>query len=207
MGNQKKRKSKKNKKKRGKTQDVKINNSDKNEIAEVPIKPTKREHSDDSDIEEQPKKKKRKKIVPIEGKDGKGKKSIRQIKREKFAERQAEAAATAKDALKQQCLNYLSQWKHARSEWKFMKAKQVWLLKNKFSAKLIPDESWPLLLEYFESAKGNIRTTLLKDANEIIKQLEKDDSQEREDTEDDVITIPDTTTCKRARDIIQSLQE
>lgn len=172
---------------------------------------------EDSETEEKPQKKKKKKQLAIgETTDKKGKKSIRQMKREKFAERQAEAQAVAKDQLKSQCLNYLSQWKHNRSNWKFMKAKQVWLYKNKFSSQMLPDASWPLLLEYFESAKGNIRNMLLDDANKVIKQMDEwTDYQNKDITEDNdaenaketVINKPDETTYKRARDLIQCLQE
>lgn len=187
---------------------------------------TKRQHDNDdvSDDEEKPQRKKKKKQpVATDTTDKKGKKSIRQMKREKFAERQAEAQSAAKDQLKGQCLNYLSQWKHDRQNWKFMKAKQVWLYKNKFSTYLLPDASWPLLLEYFESAQGNIRNMLLTDANKIIKQMDEwtesqtgdeknngdeEDNENHEDSETTSITKkPDENVYKRARDLIQCLEE
>ncbi|XP_047993257.1 uncharacterized protein C7orf50 homolog [Leguminivora glycinivorella] len=178
----------------------------------------KREHADDdSDDEEKPKRKKKKKqIVPTENTGPKkGQKSIRQMKKEKHAERQAAAQAVAKDEHKNDCLNYLSQWKHNKQNWKFMKAKQVWLFKNKFSTSLVPDASWPTLLEYFESAQGNIRKLLLEDANKIIKQLddwtesqskESKDDEETEETQAE-IARPDDNVYKRARDLIQCLEE
>ncbi|XP_013190532.1 uncharacterized protein C7orf50 [Amyelois transitella] len=189
---------------------------------EVELNPNKRYHEDnDSDNnEERPKKKKKKNSQAInqDSTDKKGKKSIRQIKREKYLQRQAEAELEAKDQLKLQCLTYLSQWKHDKANWKFMKAKQVWLYKNKFSSKLLPDESWPLLLEYFESSQGNIRNMLLEDANKIIKQMddwtesqqntrENDNTEEKAD-DDNVPELkkPDETSYKRARDLIQCLQ-
>lgn len=175
--------------------------------------PTKRHADDDedSDSEVKRKKKKKKQIIPDETSGKKNKKSIRQMKREKHAERQAEAATAAKDQLKSQCISYLSQWKHDRQNWKFMKAKQVWLYKNKFSTQLVPESSWPILLEYFESAKGNIRNMLLTDANKIIKQMDdwtesQDKEQPEEETEDDTIK-PDDKVYSRARSLIQCLQE
>ncbi|XP_063363353.1 uncharacterized protein C7orf50 homolog [Cydia amplana] len=180
--------------------------------------PHKREHDDDdSDVEDKPKRKKKKKpIVPTETTGPKkGQKSIRQMKREKHAERQATAQAVAKDDHKNECLNYLSQWKHNRQNWKFMKAKQVWLFKNKFSTSLVPDASWPTLLEYFESAQGNIRKLLLEDANKIIMQLddwtesqnkESKDDEETEETNTEAAK-PDDNVYKRARNLIQCLQE
>ncbi|XP_073947485.1 uncharacterized protein [Choristoneura fumiferana] len=167
---------------------------------------------DDSDTEEQPKRKKKKKQpIPTESDSKKGKKSKRQIKKEKFIQRQAEAQAASKDQLKTQCLTYLSQWKHDKQNWKFMKVKQVWLFKNKFNPALVPDASWPQLLEYFDSAQGNIRNMLLDDANKIIKQLDEwSESQNKEtnDTEEEVeVSRPDDNVYKRARDLIQCLQE
>lgn len=176
------------------------------------------EDSDDNQDDKPRKKKKKKQAVESDTPDKKGKKSIRQLKREKFAQRQAEAEAMAKDNLKSQCLNYLSQWKHDKQNWKFMKAKQVWLYKNKFSTSLLPNSSWPLLLEYFESAQGNIRKMLLDDAKKIIKQMDEwTESQTKENNEeeqndndideDSAAKKPDDDIYKRARDLIQCLEE
>ncbi|KAL0872092.1 hypothetical protein ABMA27_004514 [Loxostege sticticalis] len=195
-----------------------------NEKPDLSWNPQKRHHADDdSESENEPKRKKKKKkqIIPDDtsASDKKNKKSIRQMKKEKFAQRQAEMEAASKEQLKSQCLNYLSQWKHNRSNWKFMKAKQVWLYKNKFSQKLVPNETWPLLMEYFESAQGNIRNMLLNDANKIIKQMDdwtesqdgensEDNDAKTDDKEETTDTIkPDDTIYKRARDLIQCLQE
>lgn len=187
------------------------NHGDKEPVA------SKRPHDDDdSDTEDKPKRKKKKKPIQAEPTDGnkKGKKSIRQIKKEKYLQRLADAEAAQKDELKTQCLNYISQWEHDRSNWKFMKAKQVWLTKNKFSPNLVPDVSWPILLKYFESAKGNVRTTVLSDANKVIKQMDEwtekngaSKGAEEDDDEESDITKPNETSYKRARDLIQCLQE
>lgn len=181
-------------------------------------KMTKRPHeSENSDIEDEPKKRKKKKKSPAEdattGK--KNKISIRQMKKEKHAAKLALEQAQVKDQTKLQCLNYLSQWKHDRQNWKFMKARQVWLHKNKFSTQLIPEASWPILLEYFESAKGNIKTLLLNDANKIIKQMDEwtesqtnqDAECDKEQSESTELVKPDETVYNRARSIIQCLQE
>ncbi|CAH0398661.1 unnamed protein product [Chilo suppressalis] len=171
--------------------------------------------SDSDNANEPKKKKKKKKKTEFSSAQPNNKnKSIRQAKREKFAQRQAENVAAAKQQTKSECLNYLSQWKHNKHNWKFMKAKQVWLYKNKFSESLIPKESWSLLLEYFESAKGNIRTMLLDDANKIIKQMDdwtesqkcEDANSENEDNENE-IKKPDEAIYKRARELLQFLQE
>ncbi|CAK1556122.1 unnamed protein product [Leptosia nina] len=172
----------------------------------------------DTEIKRKKPKKKKKQAIPTEDTEGTGKKnkkSIRQMKKEKHAQRQADAALAAKDQLKTQCLSYLSQWKHDRQNWKFMKAKQVWLYKNKFSKQLIPEQQWPLLLEYFESAQGNIRKMLLDDANKVIKEMddwtesqnENDGNDENEIDEDTKSSKPDISIYNRARSLIQCLQE
>ncbi|XP_053606316.1 uncharacterized protein C7orf50 [Plodia interpunctella] len=197
-----------------KNEEAEIGNEDETEERIL----NKRLHDDnDSDNEERPKKKKKRNAIAgsQDSSGKKGKKSIRQMKRERYLQRQAEAELAAKDQLKSQCLTYLSQWKHDKTNWKFMKAKQVWLYKNKFSSNLLPDESWPLLVEYFESAQGNIRNMLLGDANKIIKQMDdwtesQQNNSEEKDADDgnlvSEIKKPDETCYKRARDIIQCLQ-
>ncbi|XP_059053880.1 uncharacterized protein C7orf50 homolog [Achroia grisella] len=189
---------------------------DLNKQEEISTIAQKRPHDDDTGNEQIPKKKK-KQFVAAESSEGtksQKKKSIRQLKREKYLERLAVAEAANKDQLKEQCLNYLSQWKHDQPNWKFMKAKQIWLNKNKFSRTLIPDESWPLLLEYLQSSKGNIRNMLLNDANKIIKEMEEwtesQENQEEETADADEIPKakkPDDVIYKRARDLIQCLEE
>ncbi|CAH2091325.1 unnamed protein product [Euphydryas editha] len=177
----------------------------------------KRPHADDDSDSEKPKKakkKKKKQLAPAEETSNKkGKKSIRQMKKEKYIQRQAEAQAAAKDQLKSQCLNYLSQWKHDKQNWKFMKAKQVWLYKNKFSAQLVPDEIWTVFLEYFESAQGNIKKMLLDDAHKVIKEMdqwmESQQEEQKEDNEAETAEVnkPDEKKYNRARSLIQCLQE
>ncbi|XP_013172259.1 PREDICTED: uncharacterized protein C7orf50 homolog [Papilio xuthus] len=205
-------------------------NTEKNEVGvddfednrDVEKQSQKRKHvnsdTNDDNLDTDPKQKRSKKKKmqeSTESSDKKNKKSIRQMKKEKHAERQAAAEAQAKDQLKSQCLNYLSQWKHDKSNWKFMKAKQVWLFKNKFFPNLVPDASWPILLEYFESAKGNIRNMLLADANKVIEQMDdwtesqnnEENNTETEDSENASIKKPDDIVYKRARSLIQCLEE
>lgn len=222
-GNKKKRRNNHNKKHAHQAvQNVPVSQEEATEelIAEDELdqQPIKRIHAEeDSDAEDKPKRKKKKKQpVSTDPADKKGQKSIRQTKREKYAQKQAEVAAASKDQLKSQCISYLSQWKHDRQNWKFMKAKQVWLYKNKFSSYLLPDSSWPVFLEYFESAKGNIRNLLLGDANKVIKQMDEwtessskeiIETEAAEDEKSEGPKKPDDAAYKRARDLIQCLQE
>lgn len=216
MGKNNKKKHKKNKEKTVcEFEDVQTEEKDEGTMAEedhTSINPEKRHIEDESDNEDKPRRKKKKNpILPTDTDNKKGKKSIRQMKREKHAQRQAEVQFAAKDQLKSQCLSYLSQWKHDRKNWKFMKVKQGWLFRNKFSSSLLPDSSWPVFLEYFESAQGNIKKLLLEDANKVIKQMDefteslKNKDKNEEQKEEETINKPDDVAYNRARDIIQSL--
>lgn len=126
--------------------------------------------------------------------------SIRAKKRKKHAELMQQQKSKAELALQQKCLNYLSQWKHNREEWKFEKLKQVWLQQNMFSSLKMPEELWEILVEYFSGSKGKARDAIVKDALKIIE--EEDGTAEKTDEGDD-----DDIKLRRARDIIQNLQE
>lgn len=119
--------------------------------------------------------------------------SIRAMKRKKHAELLQEKMLKAELATQQKCLNYVSQWKHNRNQWKFEKLKQVWLKKYMFNSNKVPAEMWNTLLEYFSGCKGKARESVIQDALKVI-------DAENEDEEDGV-------KLQRARDIIQHLQE
>lgn len=127
--------------------------------------------------------------------------SIRAKKRRKHAALMQEKKLKAELALQQKCLNYLSQWKHNKSEWKFEKLKQVWLQQNMLSAEKVPEEMWDTLVEYFAGCKGKARETIIKDALKVIEADDDEKNQQEEEAEDDGVKL------KRARDIIQNLQE
>jgi len=114
-------------------------------------------------------------------------------------------------AMQDKCLNYLSIWKHSRSDWKFEKLRQVWLQQNMFDSDKIPVQFWETLVEYFSNAKGKIRQTIMDDALKIIETAEFSISQ----NDDEKTKVEDenqnngTSEIKvqRAKNIIQSLQE
>lgn len=120
--------------------------------------------------------------------------SIRAMKRKKHAALMQEKKLKAELALQQKCLNYISQWKHNRSEWKFEKLKQVWLQQNMFNSDKIPAEIWDTVVDYFCGCKGKARETIIQDAVKVI-------DAENESEEDGGIKM------KRARDIVQNMHE
>ncbi|KAJ1677639.1 hypothetical protein EV182_005744 [Spiromyces aspiralis] len=75
--------------------------------------------------------------------------------------------------LSTECQEYLSKWKHNRSEWKFQKARQIWILKHVYKPQHVPDELFGLAIEYLESIKGGARKLAKQYAKDHIKSAEK----------------------------------
>lgn len=125
--------------------------------------------------------------------------SIRAQKRNKYAKLLEAKQLKSELNAQQNALNYLSKWKHSRDQWKFEKLKQVWLQQSLFDLSKIPNEFWDTTVDYFSGARGAIREKILKDALEII---EKDDNTEEENLDEEYMQ-----KLKRARDIVQNLQE
>ncbi|KAJ8665283.1 hypothetical protein QAD02_006945 [Eretmocerus hayati] len=123
--------------------------------------------------------------------------SKRQLKKEKAELRAAEAREASKILTAQKALNYISKWKHAKSDWKFEKVKQIWLIDNLMDDKYVPDDHFPVVIEYFEGCQGMARKNLLKKAESIIKKIE--------DSINDDENLVETTEYKRARQLLQAL--
>lgn len=131
--------------------------------------------------------------------EGKNKESIREQKRKKHAKLLAEKKLKAELAMQQKSLNYLSKWKHSREDWKFEKLRQIWLQQNLFDTNRISKEFWNTTVEYFRGAKGHIRKVVLEEA---VKIIDTEESTEEEMTDSDY-----QEKLRRARDIVQNLQE
>lgn len=136
---------------------------------------------------------------------GENKASKRQMKREKHAERLAEAETNSHKAVQQQALSYLSLWKHNKAEWKFNKVKQIWLHKHKFDKTKIPEELWRPFVEYFSSSTGGIKQLIISDSKKVIEEMEAwiEKNAEASNPEDK----PSELAYQRARDLIQNIQE
>lgn len=183
--NGKSKKKKKQKQAPEKTTELKTQNQDDSATEEEADTSAENETSEDINPENPP--------------QVKGEESIRAKKRKKHAALLQEKKLKAELALQQKCLNYLSQWKHNRDQWKFEKLKQVWLQQSMFNSDKIPTEMWDTLVEYFCGCKGKAREAIIKDALKVID-AEGEEGKEEEDAVDHV-------KVKRARDIIQNLQD
>ncbi|KAJ8933906.1 hypothetical protein NQ314_013706 [Rhamnusium bicolor] len=171
---------------------------EKDSFTEIKIKKRKKSKSSDDlklkeDLEENGQ-------VDVQKSEKKNSESIRAQKRKKHAKLLEEKRLKAVVATQQNVLNYLSKWKHSRDEWKFEKLKQIWLQQNLFDCSKIPNEFWETAVDYFSGSKGFIRNCVLRDALKIIEN-ENESSQEDNADENYLLIL------KRARDIVQTLQD
>jgi len=137
---------------------------------------------------------------PVEGQDVVNqpkKESVRARKRKKHLKLMEERKLNSDLQLQQKGLNYLSKWKHSKSEWKFEKLKQVWIQQSLLDSSKIPNEFWATALEYFSGTKGSSRQSAL---DEAIKVIEAEGENSEEQSEEYRVKL------SRARDIVQNLQ-
>lgn len=118
--------------------------------------------------------------------------SKRALKRMKYQELLDKKKNESETTLRSKALNYLSKWKYNKTDWKFEKLRQVWLVQNLYDSSKIEDKFWETIVEYFNSAQGKVREKILKEAIKIVE------------TED--IELNDQVKFQRAKDIVQSLQ-
>ncbi|XP_059180584.1 uncharacterized protein C7orf50 homolog isoform X2 [Centropristis striata] len=94
----------------------------------------------------------------------------------------------------QQALEYLTCWAENRTEWKFQKTRQTWLLQHMFDSEQIPDEKFSVLLQYLEGLRGAAKDTTVQKALALVEESgqapEDRDVQQR---------------AHRAREVIQLL--
>lgn len=122
--------------------------------------------------------------------------SKRQIKKEKAQIKENEKKMAMKKKATKKGLNYVSKWKHARNKWKFEKLRQIWLMDNLLDQNSIPDDIFPMVLEYFEGCKGMAREQLLKKGMDVIRTIE-----ENEENKEKVESV----AYERARKLLQAL--
>ncbi|XP_066245573.1 uncharacterized protein C7orf50 homolog [Euwallacea similis] len=160
-------------------------------IPDEQIPPAKKSHNLESEkpIEEE---------VQTSTKNTEKKESNRSKKKKKHAQLQEEQRLKGDLEMQQKALNYLSKWKHNRSEWKFEKLRQIWLQQYLLDVNKIPGEFWDSAVQYFSGSKGHSRQVVLDNAVKVIEEDERVSEENR--TEDYSMKL------KRARDIIQNLQ-
>lgn len=125
------------------------------------------------------------------------KKSRKKLKKE---ERQQKEREEIFDKYKTTVEVYLQSWQNDKSNWKFNKNMQNWIVDHLYDSKLLSDTIWPIVLEYFAGSKGAIKANIIDTATKII---EEETTEEADTTESE----PDSTKKTRAKDIIQFIVE
>ncbi|XP_039990919.1 uncharacterized protein C7orf50 [Xiphias gladius] len=70
----------------------------------------------------------------------------------------------------QQALDYLTCWAENRTEWRFQKTRQTWLLQHMFNSEKIPDDKFSVLLLYLEGLRGGARDTTVQKAVALVEE-------------------------------------
>jgi len=118
---------------------------------------------------------------------------------------------SADDSLSDQSRKALS-YAYARFQdppnWKFNKARQIWLIKKLWSEEMIPEKYFALVTTYLADVKGGIRDTLIQMCNSEIASVTTDTSVESVPGTVDLSNgggSVTTTKVVRARSLVDSL--
>lgn len=63
-------------------------------------------------------------------------------------------------------LRYVQAWKEDRSNWKFEKCRQIWLLHNAYDQERISEANFVVVVEYMASIRGAMRNKTLEEAQQ-----------------------------------------
>ncbi|KAJ1717990.1 hypothetical protein LPJ61_006973, partial [Coemansia biformis] len=92
---------------------------------------------------------------------------MRLARRERQRIAQEGAVGTQEDAHQ-----YLQAWDQHREQWKFNKAKQLWLVRHLYVEAKVPPATFDIAARYLSSTKGMLRESLLRDARLIANPAE-----------------------------------
>ncbi|XP_062381566.1 uncharacterized protein C7orf50 homolog [Sardina pilchardus] len=81
----------------------------------------------------------------------------------------------------ERALEYLSCWSEKRSEWRFKKIRQTWLLQHMYDPEKVSDASFSIMLQYLENLRGAARDVTVQKAEAVIKEDKGDSSQTADD--------------------------
>ncbi|KAJ2613841.1 hypothetical protein H4S08_002008 [Coemansia sp. RSA 1365] len=100
---------------------------------------------------------------------------IRKARREK--ERIAREGALE---TQQSAHQYLQTWDQHRKQWKFNKAKQLWIVRHLYSESQVPAPLFDIAVRYLGGTKGMLRDSMLKDARLISNPAEAITEQQKQ---------------------------
>ncbi|XP_075162137.1 uncharacterized protein LOC142234829 [Haematobia irritans] len=125
----------------------------------------------------------------------------RQKKRQKHQKHVEAQKGQSIDREKQRNEEYLTKWKNSREEWKFEKLRQISIQQTMLDEHMMNDIIWATALEYLSGSKGAAREKIIKIANDVIEDIDKQ-CEDKED-ESQKLAMVNSTKYQRARDLLQ----
>ncbi|XP_026805787.1 uncharacterized protein C7orf50 homolog [Rhopalosiphum maidis] len=118
-------------------------------------------------------------------------------KNAKKCEKNATAISTPRQ---ERAVEYLMQWKNDRSNWKFKKIYQLWLIKNTYDPLKVSKEHFDVLVEYLQTIEGKSRSIILQSANTVVSEFSNSNDGQQE------LNSSQEVKYQRARTIIQMFE-
>ena len=82
-------------------------------------------------------------------------------------------------------LKYLDKYENDRTNWKFQKKNQIYVLNNILNKKLIPKNYFKIALKYIVNLEGNARKNLIELCEQAIKAQRKKEEENLSDQENE----------------------
>jgi len=117
--------------------------------------------------------------------------------KQKNAKKCEENVSAINTPQQERAIEYLMQWKNDRSNWKFKKIIQLWLIKNTYDSAKVSKEHFKILVEYLQTIGGKSRDIIIQSANTIVSEFSASDEEQQK------LNLSQTNKYQRARTIIQ----
>jgi len=149
----------------------------------------------------------------IIAKDDNEKTGLDKNKKSKKSKKGKESESVHESKGMSKALRYLKSWDEDRTNWKFEKCRQIWLLHNAYDNSKVPDSVFPSLLRYISSIKGAMRQQAVdtaKQKTEIPAEIENREPAEELEPEEEIAhqsaESESDIGLRRAKEIIECLQ-
>ncbi|XP_022181953.1 uncharacterized protein C7orf50 homolog [Myzus persicae] len=117
--------------------------------------------------------------------------------KQKNAKKCEENATAISTPRQERAVEYLMQWKNDRTNWKFKKIYQLWLIKNTYDHLKVSKEHFDTLVEYLQTIEGKSRSIILQNANTVVSEFSSSNEGQQE------LNSSQEVKYQRARTIIQ----
>ncbi|KAE9529687.1 hypothetical protein AGLY_011783 [Aphis glycines] len=118
--------------------------------------------------------------------------------KQKNAKKCEENASAISTPRQERAMEYLMQWKNDRSNWKFKKIYQLWLIKNTYDP--LKAKHFDILVEYLQTIEGKSRSIIIQSANTVISEFSTSNEGQQE------LNSSQEVKYQRARTIIQMFE-